>query len=465
MKIYIKRLGVLEQAEFELGDFTVICGGNNTGKTYATHATYGFFDYVRNVAEFPVTDNVIKDIYSVGSTQIDLKSYIRDLPEILNNSAKSYTKQLYKVFAGNEKLFKQSSFEIKIPNDHITTNNVNITFGSSEKKVLQVKSIDNMTLEANLIITNQDQENIPPEHIVKDMLEGAVREAITGRLFPKPFLASAERTGAAIFQKELDFTRNSLLGLIGDKETKITPLKLLGKFSGEYPIAIRRNVDFIRNIPNITNKESFITKEHPNLLKAFGDIIGGEYVVSKDGEINYIPIGKKHTKLSLVESSSAVRSLLDVGFYLRHIAQPGDLLMVDEPELNLHPENQRRIVRLFARLINLGIKIFITTHSDYIIKELNTLIMLNHDKPYLKKIAKHERYDQSELILAEQIKVYIAKNDLIKKDGNTKKTRCLTLILANIDSQLGIEAESFDITIDEMNRIQEAIVWGDDENE
>jgi predicted ATPase len=44
--------------------------------------------------------------------------------------------------------------------------------------------------------------------------------------------------------------------------------------------------------------------------------------------------------------------------------------MVDEPELNLHPENQRRVARLFARLINLGIKVFITTHSDYIVKEL-----------------------------------------------------------------------------------------------
>ena len=51
--------------------------------------------------------------------------------------------------------------------------------------------------------------------------------------------------------------------------------------------------------------------------------------------------------------------------------------MVDEPELNLHPENQRRMARLFARLVNVGVKVFVTTHSDYIVKELNTLILLN----------------------------------------------------------------------------------------
>ncbi len=38
MKIKIKNLGALKQAEFTIGDLTIICGNNNTGKTYATYA-------------------------------------------------------------------------------------------------------------------------------------------------------------------------------------------------------------------------------------------------------------------------------------------------------------------------------------------------------------------------------------------------------------------------------------------
>ena len=163
------------------------------------------------------------------------------------------------------------------------------------------------------------------------------------------------------------------------------------------------------------------------------------------------------------ESSSAVRSLLDIGFYLRHVAKPGDLLMIDEPELNLHPENQRRVARLFSRLVNLGIKVFITTHSDYIIKELNTLIMLNQDKPYLKKIAEKEGYKQDELLSVDKIRVYIAEEKLLKLDDAKRRRKGLTLVPANIDTELGIEARSFDKTIDNMNRIQEEIVWGGDE--
>jgi predicted ATPase len=42
MHITVKNLGALKQASFEPGDMTIICGRNNTGKTYATYAMYGF---------------------------------------------------------------------------------------------------------------------------------------------------------------------------------------------------------------------------------------------------------------------------------------------------------------------------------------------------------------------------------------------------------------------------------------
>jgi hypothetical protein len=47
-------------------------------------------------------------------------------------------------------------------------------------------------------------------------------------------------------------------------------------------------------------------------------------------------------KLGLGEVSSSVRSLLIVWYWLKHFAKKGDMLMLDEPELNLHPPNQHR---------------------------------------------------------------------------------------------------------------------------
>jgi len=464
MRIKIKHLGAIKQAEFTIGELTIICGGNNTGKSYATHATYGFLDYLRSNAEFPVASDLIDTLFSDGSIIIDLEQYRKNLHKCLGGASKKYSAALFKVFAGNESLFKKASLSISIDDiENSTFSSVNVKFGSAERGVLQLQSVKgNAALEVSLIV-DKSSDDIPPRNIIKSMISDGIGSAIFNTLIPKPFLASAERTGAAIFQKELDFTRNRLLEMLGDKSTKLNPVQLLRKFSGEYPIAVRRNVDFIRELSNITHKESFILKEYPEILVDFQEIIGGEYKVSKDGEIQYVPSSNKRVKLSLVESSSAVRSLLDIGFYLRHVAAPGDLLMIDEPELNLHPENQRRVARLFSRLVNIGIKVFITTHSDYIIKELNTLIMLNRGGERLGRLAEQEGYVKSELLSHEKVRVYIADENLIMLDGASRKSRCLTLVPADIDPEMGIEARSFDKTIEDMNRIQDEIVWGGDD--
>ena len=67
-----------------------------------------------------------------------------------------------------------------------------------------------------------------------------------------------------------------------------------------------------------------------------------------------------------------------------------------------------------------------------------------------------------ELISAERIKVYIAEEASIFLEWKKRKTQCQTLTPADIDPEMGIEARSFDTTIETMNRIQEAIVWGKD---
>ncbi len=248
---------------------------------------------------------------------------------------------------------------------------------------------------------------------------------------------------------------------MGQANNNINPMKLFLKVHQNYALPIETNVEFTRKLETIVKTTSFLAENHPDVLTDFADILGGEYTVNRNDQLYYVPKGKR-VKLSMDQSSSAVRSLLDIGFYLKHEAQIGDLLMVDEPELNLHPENQRRVARLLARLVNLGIKVFITTHSDYIIKELNTLIMLNHDQPHLKRIAEEEGYREVELISAEKIKVYIAEEESIILEGKKRKTKCQTLTPADIDPEMGIEARSFDTTIETMNRIQEAIVWGKD---
>jgi len=135
--------------------------------------------------------------------------------------------------------------------------------------------------------------------------------------------------------------------------------------------------------------------------------------------------------------------------------------MLDEPELNLHPANQRRLARFIAALINAGVKVFLTTHSDYIVKEFNTLIMLNHDSPKLTEILKKLiDYTPEDKLDANCVAVYMAKEHSILRPGGKKKSKTRTLVKADISPTLGIEAISFDETIDDMNAVQETIYYG-----
>jgi hypothetical protein len=459
MQIKIKNLGALKQAEFSIGDLTIICGENNTGKTYATYALFGFLSFWRESFSIDIDVNIINSLLAEGTVSIDTTQYIHNAEKILFDGCREYVKQLPKVFAAPAERFKETGFQVILdPGDISPKDQYERRISSASAGHFSITKSEGSTELIVTLLVEKEKVRIPP-HIIMQFIGNALKDIIFSHIFPEPFIASAERTGAAIFRKELNFARNRLLEEIGQADRNIKPIGLLFKVYKDYALPVKTNVDFTRQLETIANKNSFIMEKHPGMLGDFADIIGGEYTVTRDDELYYVPKGKR-IKLSMDESSSAVRSLLDIGFYLRHVAQPGDLLMVDEPELNLHPENQCRMTHLFARLVNLGIKVFITTHSDYIIKELNTLIMLNHDKPHLKRIAENEGYKKEELISPDQIKVYIAEKALVKLAEGSRKTRCLTFTPADIDPELGIEARSFDTTIEKMNRIQEEIVWG-----
>lgn len=461
MRIEIKNLGALKQAEFSLGDMTIICGGNNTGKTYATYALFGFLYRWREGMHVPVPDHTIDQLLADGTVHIDVANYAKNASAILAERCVSYAKELPMIFAAPEERFKGSQFIVSFDVPEIPpAGHYERRLGTANTELFSLCKAAGSSDLAITLLVEKEKVRIPRNAIV-GTISDALKDIVFEQFFPKPFIASAERTGAAIFRKELNFARNRLLEEMTQTNKNIEPLDLLFKVYQDYALPVKANVDFTRQLETLAKKSSFVADKHPEVLSDFADIIGGEYMVTRNDELYYIPKGKR-VKLTMDESSSAVRSLLDIGFYLKHMAQPGDLLMVDEPELNLHPENQRRVARLFARLVNLGIKVFITTHSDYIIKELNTLIMLKQDKPHLKKIAEEEGYRQDELISSERIRVYIAEEASVRLDGGQRKTKVQTLVAAGIGPERGIEARSFDMTIDAMNRVQDAIVWGEE---
>jgi len=191
----------------------------------------------------------------------------------------------------------------------------------------------------------------------------------------------------------------------------------------------------------VCKKKSFLNGDK-EILGYFSDILQGTYKVVNQ-EVFFVT--KKNKKqIPMHFSSSAIKSLIELFFYIQHSAKKGDLLIIDEPELNLHPDNHMKIARLLAHLLNKGINIFITTHSDYLIKEINNLIRLNHKITDKEKILKKYKYKEHDILDFKKISAYI--NDF----GNIKQVPI---------NDMGMKIESFDNTLNGLSNAMNEIYF------
>ena len=90
----------------------------------------------------------------------------------------------------------------------------------------------------------------------------------------------------------------------------------------------------------------------------------------------YKPDGWKNA-LPLMNASSMVSELAPVILYLRHVVQPGETLIIEEPESHLHPAMQVEFTRQIAALVHAGVRVVVTTHSDWVLETLANLVRLS----------------------------------------------------------------------------------------
>jgi hypothetical protein len=110
------------------------------------------------------------------------------------------------------------------------------------------------------------------------------------------------------------------------------------------------------------------------------DVVGGKIRIDSNlagyPSFFYRPFGWD-TDLPLMNASSMVSELAPVVLYLRHVVQPGETLIIEEPESALHPAMQVEFTRLLAAAVKAGIRIIITTHSEWVLEELANLVLMS----------------------------------------------------------------------------------------
>lgn len=80
------------------------------------------------------------------------------------------------------------------------------------------------------------------------------------------------------------------------------------------------------------------------------------------------------SNLSLTNASSMVSELAPVVLYLRHVVEQGNVLIIEEPESHLHPAMQAQLIREIAALVRAGVRVLVTTHSEWVLEELANIV-------------------------------------------------------------------------------------------
>ena len=120
-------------------------------------------------------------------------------------------------------------------------------------------------------------------------------------------------------------------------------------------------------------------------------ILGGAIGVRRSAvgypSFHYQPANWKKD-LALMNTSSMVSELAPVVLYLRHVVHPGDVLIIEEPESHLHPAMQVAFTRFLATVVHKGVRVIITTHSEWVLETLANLVRLSEvDKSRRKEVS------------------------------------------------------------------------------
>lgn len=417
----VENLGPLREAEVDLGKrMILLTGPNSTGKTYLAWSVYGLFrsppDGFRALAN---------EILHSPHQHVSLERLIDIWPDLLEGCGKQLASQLHLCFASERRFFEHVKIAIRPDQKEPSILEPRTALFhpggpfiarlfAGPQLGFQVFKLSNPQIppwEQELSETVGFQEL---DSDIKNAFESDLLEFLTGivrsSIWPQATLLPTERTAIDLFAPELSMRRNRLMHNAAEAQLDLgfgtsELTASLVRDVGRYPWPIQDNLILVNDLAYLARRES----EFADLATELETLLGGVVALSQQGAISFKPAGSSPA-IGIHLTSSVVKSLARLVFYFRHLARENQVLIIDEPELNLHPDNQRKIARVLAKATNRGLSLIMSTHSDYFLREINNLIALSRDSDALRKVRDHYGYTQDELLSADMIGVYLFKD-------------------------------------------------------
>lgn len=368
-RLIVDHYGKIEHAEVTVAPLTLFVGDNNSGKSYLLSLLWALdrirnnsplFDGLQNL-DMPQCQDLLKRLVNLmnevtGEIEIDSEILVHIFNVLLEKNKQKLIDDIFNYRGGNriehihiqllEHVSVTVKFELSEGESGRLRKSARIYFGGWEEP------------SGRLLSSAREAEDL----FVMRLLKAMLRELIKSHKGSKVCLPTA-RTGFILAKDVINrMGRQATYDWMqGSEVLKPQPFTK--------PI-----IEFLNDLEDIYVEAEVDSKRMELVQWLEGHMIQGrlQYVDDVAKEIQYVPQGTDRG-IPLRTSSAVVTELTPLFLFLKY-EEWLDMIYYEEPEMCLHPQLQSEMGRLLIRMVNSGISVVATTHSDIILQHVNNMI-------------------------------------------------------------------------------------------
>lgn len=396
----VENLARIKSAKVELKNLTLFVGQNSTHKSYMAHVFYEFYKEVANLKENPralfrFLNTLTKKLHTQYFKELE---YLLSLPNELIEETESYPvndndyeEELFtilnisldfkdkKLVSFLDDLYQQLFIELSKTID----SSFNIQSTILDKISIEGSSFLQEDRELSVIfLDNIDDFSVDKEEIEIRTLNTLIKEMVKKIItyledYHAPYYFPASRTGFVLTLDEIyaGIFRDKFRGQVSATRLGEPTIDFIQTFADIKTGKINEPLGLSkwRGSLKISNKkqQKLISFLETNIIK--GKI--KEHRNEQDYASYYLDINGIELDLHLA-SSATLETLPFIVFIKNTEDITKSFFVIEEPEAHLHPKAQIEMARFIVMLTNSGAKVLVTTHSDYILNEINNAIKL-----------------------------------------------------------------------------------------
>ncbi|WP_201576087.1 AAA family ATPase [Psychrobacter immobilis] len=394
MKFIIENIGSIEKAEVELNNLSIICGENDSGKTTIAKVIYA----VGQASSFFATDYQLKKYDKFRDIYDEMSFFVRKI----SNSDMSIEDSLSHLIERLQLtvLHLRRTTEVNITDVELVSSLI------EEVKSLNVEKYfdEDCQVFFKRIFRLKDFLNEQYEKLEKEPIQDFIFEALKSE-FSNDLLykkRGIKRAGLTFYNEDekifsLKFNNKEVIECeILDK----LPIKDSTLIDGSYVFQISQIIHKLSMMNTLRRRNNLELNLPYHVIDLCSKIDGSKNIKdeansnydwdSKDFYEGSIGFNTENRSFELFQEkksytannvSSGMKSIAIVDLlYKGRFINRDSILIIDEPETNLHPKWQRLYAQAIVNLANQGTNILINTHSPYMLEALK----IYSDKEKLK---------------------------------------------------------------------------------